>query len=342
MKKNIIKIFIISIFFMLINTVFIARKSYALENTYNGFTVVGNIEIPKISVNLPILKEITSSALQTSVVLLYGDGINQVGNNVIMGHNFRNGTHFSNLSKLENGDSIKIKDMKNNTINYKVYKTETTTPTNTSYYNRNTNGKKEITLSTTTDDGTNRFVVFALETTDEINGSDNSSNSTDKNNDSNNSENSTDKIDDSNNSGNSTDKIDDSNNSDNSTDKIDVSNNSGNSTDKIDDSNNSENSTDKIDDSINSENSTDKIDDSINSENSTDKIDDSNNSNNSTDKIDDSNTNGNSTNKNNNDSTVSKTKLPKTGKNLVFIVFFLLTSICSIISYIKLKKYKNY
>lgn len=156
---------------------------YAIESTYKGFNVVGNIEIPKISINFPILEKVTKSSLNTSVAFLYGKGINQVGNSVIIGHNFGNGMFFSNLYKLENGDYIKITDMENTTVNYKIYKTETTNPEDTSFYNRDTNGKKEITLSTSTNDSSARFLVFASETTDKVDDSvnnNNEGNSTDK------------------------------------------------------------------------------------------------------------------------------------------------------------------
>ena len=38
-------------------------------------------------------------ALETSVVVLYGVGLNQPGNTTIAGHNYRNGLFFSNNKK---------------------------------------------------------------------------------------------------------------------------------------------------------------------------------------------------------------------------------------------------
>ena len=55
--------------------------------TYKGFNVVGTIEIPAIDLNYPILQKVNKSSLETSVAFLYGAGINQVGNSVIVGHN---------------------------------------------------------------------------------------------------------------------------------------------------------------------------------------------------------------------------------------------------------------
>lgn len=131
--------------------------------------MVGNIEIPKISLDIPILEKVTKASLQESVAFLYGTGINKVGNTVIIGHNLKDGRFFSNLSQLTNGDYIKITDNEDNIVNYKIYNIETLNPEDTSFYNRDTNGKREITLSTSTDDSTSRLVVFAKETDEEIN-----------------------------------------------------------------------------------------------------------------------------------------------------------------------------
>lgn len=90
-------------------------------------------------------------------------GINQVGNTVIQGHNYRNGLFFSNLSKLSNGDAIYITDTTGTKIKYEVYSVFTTNENDTSFYRRDTAGLREITLSTCTDDGANRTIVLAKE-----------------------------------------------------------------------------------------------------------------------------------------------------------------------------------
>ncbi len=255
MKRKISKIFIICIVFLMINVMCFNKKVYALENTYKGFGVVGQIEISKISLDLPILETVSQGSLTTSVAFLYGVGINQVGNTVIIGHNYKNGTFFSDLDKLESGDYIKITDMEDNVINYKVYQTKITTPDDASFYNRDTNGKREITLTTSTDDASGRFVVFASETTEVI------------------------------------DDSNDDNNQDSS-------------------SNNTENSV---------------------STNQTDE-----------DNVHSNNQNISSTNMNNHDNTITtKTTLPKAGRNLVLSILALITTIGIIISYYKLKKYKQ-
>ena len=133
------------------------------KTTYKGFDVLATIEIPKINIKYPILEKVTKKSLETSVALLYGPGLNKVGNNVIVGHNYRNGTMFSNVKKLSEGDLIYITDLSGKKIKYKVYKIYRTSGDDASYMTRNTYGKREISLSTCTDDSKARTIVWAKE-----------------------------------------------------------------------------------------------------------------------------------------------------------------------------------
>lgn len=90
-------------------------------------------------------------------------GINQVGNTVIQGHNYRNGLFFSNLSKLSIGDKIYIKDMTGTQVTYEVYKNFSAEATDTSFYKRDTAGKREITLSTCEENAAMRTIILAKE-----------------------------------------------------------------------------------------------------------------------------------------------------------------------------------
>ena len=129
--------------------------------TYKGFNVVGTIEIPAIDLNYPILQKVNKSSLETSVAFLYGAGINQVGNSVIVGHNYRNGLFFSNNKRLNIGDTIYITDNSKNRLTYKIYDKFETTPEDASFYSRDTAGIPEITLSTCNDDSSKRLIIFA-------------------------------------------------------------------------------------------------------------------------------------------------------------------------------------
>lgn len=133
------------------------------KTTYKGFNVVATIQIPKINLKYPVLEKVTKKSLETSVAWLYGPGLNEIGNNVIIGHNYRNGTMFSNVKKLENGDAIYITDLSGRKVKYIVYKIYRTSGDDASYMTRNTKGKREISLSTCTDDSKARTIVWAKE-----------------------------------------------------------------------------------------------------------------------------------------------------------------------------------
>ena len=70
------------------------------------------------------------------------------GNSCIAGHNYKNDTFFSNLSKLENGDIIKIHDNNNNTIEYEIYEITRKEQNDISCLKQDTNNLKIITLVT--------------------------------------------------------------------------------------------------------------------------------------------------------------------------------------------------
>lgn len=135
-----------------------------ISTKYKGFDVVGVIQIPSINLKYPILQKLSKKSLETSVVLLYtSNGLNNIGNSVIIGHNYRNGTMFSNVQKLENGAIIYITDMQGRKIKYTVYNIYRASGSEAGYMTRNTNGKREISLSTCTNDSKARTIVLARE-----------------------------------------------------------------------------------------------------------------------------------------------------------------------------------
>jgi len=124
------------------------------KKKYKGWNVLGTIEIPKTNVKYPVLEPpATPKSLDIAVVALYPEDavLNTVGNIVIVGHNYRNGTFFSNNKKLAIGDKIYITDLNGKKVTYVIYETFETELNDTSSYNRDTDGKMEITLSTCTD-----------------------------------------------------------------------------------------------------------------------------------------------------------------------------------------------
>lgn len=133
------------------------------KKTYKGYNVLGTIEIPKTSVSYPVLEKPARKALEVAVAALYPRNatLNSKGNVVIIGHNYRNGKFFSNNKKLSKGDKIYLTDLDNNKVTYIIYKTFQTDENDTSFYNRDTNGAREITLSTCTDDSSARTIILA-------------------------------------------------------------------------------------------------------------------------------------------------------------------------------------
>ena len=131
-----------------------------ISKTYKGFGVLGTIEIPSISLKYPVLDKVTPKSIETAVAFLYGTGLNKPGNSVIIGHNYRNGLFFSNLKKVNIGEKIYITDLEGNRQEYNIYNKFEAAENDTSFYQRDTGGKPEITLSTCTDDSSARIIIF--------------------------------------------------------------------------------------------------------------------------------------------------------------------------------------
>lgn len=139
-------------------TVLGAKKTY-LEN----YEVKGIIEIPKTGIKYPILQPVTKRSLELAVAILYGPGLNEVGNTVILGHNYRNNLFFSDNDRLSNGDKILITDQTGTTITYEVYRKFEVDQNDSEYMTRDTENRREISLSTCTDDAKARIVILAKE-----------------------------------------------------------------------------------------------------------------------------------------------------------------------------------
>ena len=96
--------------------------------TYKGFKVAGVIEIPKTKVKYNVLDDPSAKAMEVGITIIYGPGLNQTGNTVLAGHNYRNGTFFSNNNKLSSGDKIYITDLSGKKVTYTIYKKYKTDP----------------------------------------------------------------------------------------------------------------------------------------------------------------------------------------------------------------------
>ena len=134
-----------------------------------GYNVIGTIEIPKVDLKCAILEEVTPRSIEIAVGMMYTTaGLNEPGNTVIYGHNYRNGTFFSNNKKLKNGDEIKITDQKGEEVTYIIYKIYETDANDATYMTRDTQGRREISLQTCTDDSKARIIIWAAEKGSEV------------------------------------------------------------------------------------------------------------------------------------------------------------------------------
>lgn len=131
------------------------------KKTYKGFTMLGKIEIPKIELNYPVLDRASDASMDVAPGVMYGPGLNEVGNTVIAAHNYRNKTFFSRLKELKDKDPVYITDNTGRRLKYTIYNIYETTAEDFEYASRDTAGKREISLSTCTDDVQYRLVIWA-------------------------------------------------------------------------------------------------------------------------------------------------------------------------------------
>lgn len=135
----------------------------------SNYVTVATVNIPKIGVNYPVLDGETDSASETEDLLkisptkFWGPEPNEVGNFCIVGHNYRNSKFFSKVLTLENGDIIELTDLSGRTVQYRIYNKYEVDPTDVSCTTQLTNGQKEVTLITCTNDSKQRVIVKARE-----------------------------------------------------------------------------------------------------------------------------------------------------------------------------------
>ena len=126
--------------------------------------LAGTIEIPSINLKSPVLADTSKEALEASLTVFDGPGLNKIGNTTISGHNYKNNTMLSNMKKIAEGDKIYITDENGMKVTYKVYKAPYITGReDSSYLDRDTGGKREISLTSCTDDVENVYVLWARE-----------------------------------------------------------------------------------------------------------------------------------------------------------------------------------
>lgn len=127
------------------------------------YHAIGVINIPSIDVNYPILSTYSDELLKIAPCKFHGPNPNAVGNLCIAGHNYKNDKFFSKVPKLEIGDIIEITDLSGKTIQYSVYNKFIVNPDQLESTSQLTNGRREITLITCTNDNKQRHIIKAKE-----------------------------------------------------------------------------------------------------------------------------------------------------------------------------------
>lgn len=141
------------------------QQTYSTQTGAN-YTTDSIVNIPSLGIKYPVLKTDEAhmdEVLEISIVKFWGCNPNEVGNYVIVGHNYKNKKMFGKLSSIKNGDVIEITDLTGRTLKYSVYDKYKVDPTDTRCTSQRTDGNKEITLITCSNYGTQRLVVKARE-----------------------------------------------------------------------------------------------------------------------------------------------------------------------------------
>lgn len=138
------------------------EKTEYTTDSGDMFTITAILNIPSLGIRYPVLSKNSDELMEISLSKFWGPEPNEVGNCVIVGHNYRNLTHFGKLPSIEIGDEIEITDTTGKTLTYIVYKTYTVKPEDTACTSQLTDGRTEITLITCTNGGATRLVVKAV------------------------------------------------------------------------------------------------------------------------------------------------------------------------------------
>ena len=103
--------------------------------------------------------------MQYSITKFSGGDVNSIGNFVVAGHNYLDGSMFGKVKQLEIGDEIKLTDLYNNTITYEIFDIYSVNPNDTSILEGVDENSREVTLITCTKGHVERLITRAREKT---------------------------------------------------------------------------------------------------------------------------------------------------------------------------------
>ncbi len=128
------------------------------------YTIESTIRIPRLDITYPVITETSPELLKISINKYWGPKPNEIGNYCVVGHNYKNKSMFGRLSEIVNDDIIELEGaVDKQVVKYVVYDKYVVQPENTACTSQLTNGRRELTLITCTNYGTQRLIVKARE-----------------------------------------------------------------------------------------------------------------------------------------------------------------------------------
>lgn len=134
-----------------------------IPTQYKGYEVGAKLVIPTIQLETYVLQRYSVSALNVAVTKFWGVNANQKGNFCIAGHNFKNRNMFYHVKELKIGDRLFITDPEVGKIEYEIYDIYQVLPEDVNCLSQDTQGAREVTLITCTNDSEKRIIVKAKE-----------------------------------------------------------------------------------------------------------------------------------------------------------------------------------
>ena len=133
------------------------------EFKFKGYKIEGIIEIPQIGIKYPVIDHTNEETMKACITKFWGPQANEIGNYTVAGHNNKDGTMFGKTKYLQIGDKIKLTNLKNETVEYEIFKIYSIDPDDVSCVESVENNTREITLITCTNGHKNRLVTKARE-----------------------------------------------------------------------------------------------------------------------------------------------------------------------------------
>ena len=140
----------------------LSTEVYTTANGEN-YTIEATVRVPRLDIEYPVISETSEELLKISVNKYWGPAPNEIGNYCIVGHNYKSKKMFGRLSEVVSGDIVELEGVNGKIVKYSVYDIDVVDPDDTTCTSQLTNGRREVTLITCTNYGTQRLVVKARE-----------------------------------------------------------------------------------------------------------------------------------------------------------------------------------